>query len=237
MMPGGHHSFRQQPLAFPPREPYALSDFVVGANGELLTLLDAIMPRARFQCCWVSGPAGAGKTHLLQGACHAVASRGGLVAYVPLRAVHGEAEAFAGLDDFDLIAIDDVDVSAGARMIEEALLALYQAMSAHDQGTLLLAAPVSAQRSSFALADLASRFRAAASYPLRELDDDGKGEVLRRYAARNGLDLRHDVRRWLLERGPRALPELLRLVDRLDAAAAAAQRRLTLPFARSVLDL
>ena len=44
-----------------------------------------------------------------------------------------------------------------------------------------------------------------------------------------------DVARYLVDRLPRALPDLLAILDRLDQASLAAKRPLTLPFVRAQL--
>ncbi len=72
---------------------------------------------------------------------------------------------------------------------------------------------------------------------LDALDDAGRREALRRRAARRGLELDDAVLDWLFRRVDRDLKSLTALLDRLDRAAMAAQRRLTVPFVRQALDL
>ncbi len=50
-----------------------------------------------------------------------------------------------------------------------------------------------------------------------------------------GFELPEEVARWLQRRYPRDMGTLYQLLDTLDSAALVAQRRLTLPFIRSVL--
>ena len=71
---------------------------------------------------------------------------------------------------------------------------------------------------------------------MRPLNDDQKCEALQRRATWRGLELPDETARFLLTRCERTTGHLFRLLDRLDRAALARQRRLTVPFVRTVLD-
>ena len=68
-----------------------------------------------------------------------------------------------------------------------------------------------------------------------ELDDDAKLEVLGRRAGQLGFELPEETGRYLLTRSQRGLADLLELLDGVDRAALAAQRRVTVPFLRDYL--
>jgi DnaA family protein len=51
-----------------------------------------------------------------------------------------------------------------------------------------------------------------------------------------GLELPDDTARYLLTRSRRDMASLYEVLDRLDKEALRAKRRLTIPFARMVLD-
>ncbi len=63
-----------------------------------------------------------------------------------------------------------------------------------------------------------------------------RAEALQRRAQWRGFSLPDDTADYLLARVGRDTGSLFRLLDRLDRAALAAQRRLTIPFVRSVLE-
>src|SRR3546814_16810294 len=67
------------------------------------------------------------------------------------------------------------------------------------------------------------------------LDDDGRREVLGRRARRRGLAIDEAAIDWLLRRVDRDLSSLARLLDQLDRASLAEQRRITVPVMRQVL--
>ena len=67
------------------------------------------------------------------------------------------------------------------------------------------------------------------------VNTDGRREVLRQRARRRGWALEEPALEWLLRRVGRDLGGLTALLDRLDRASLAAQRRITVPFLRQVL--
>ena len=73
-------------------------------------------------------------------------------------------------------------------------------------------------------------------YQVRELDDAGRIEALRLRALQRGLQLPAETADYLLRRMPRDLNSLLAVLDDLDVASLAAQRRLTVPFIRDALE-
>ncbi|MGO4774468.1 hypothetical protein AB4084_02905 [Lysobacter sp. 2RAB21] len=85
------------------------------------------------------------------------------------------------------------------------------------------------------LPDLRSRLSQCTRIVLSPLDDAGRGEVLRQRAQRRGLALEEAALDWLLKRVDRDLGGLTALLDKLDRASLAAQRRITVPFLRQTL--
>ena len=87
----------------------------------------------------------------------------------------------------------------------------------------------------FGLPDLRSRLGQCTRITLSPLDDEGRREVLRQRAQRRGLVMDDAALDWLLKRVGRDLGGLTALLDRLDRASLAAQRRITVPFLRQTL--
>ena len=85
------------------------------------------------------------------------------------------------------------------------------------------------------LPDLRSRLAQCTRLVLERLDDAGRGEVLRLRARRRGLQVDAAAIDWLLRHQGRDLSGLTALLDRLDRASLAAQRRITVPFLRAQL--
>lgn len=188
---------------------------------------------------WLWGPPECGRTHLLQAAVAAAGDQGRRAAYLPLRATDDGAPlpagALDGMGDFDLVALDDLDAVAGEAVFEQALFGLFEQLRAAG-GRLLAAAGAPPSDVPFRLPDLASRLSSGGAYRLQALDDDGRLEALRIRARFRGFELPDETGRYLLKRLARGPASLFRLLDTLDDASLVAQKRLTIPFVRAVLD-
>ena len=225
--------FPQLPLPIALRESVTLDNFVAGDNHQLLHMLQHILePGAeRFVYCW--GAPGCGKTHLLQAACQLTAS----IFYLPLsQLVDYSPEVLDGLHHAALVAIDDVDAAVGSPHWERALFDLYNRIRDGGETVLVVSGRAPPSRLGLALADLQSRLAWGLVFHISPLDDEGKIAVLRSRARSRGLGLPDEVAGYLLRHCDRDLSALLDLLDRLDRASLAGQRRLTVPFVKDVLE-
>jgi DnaA family protein len=100
---------------------------------------------------------------------------------------------------------------------------------------LVISAEVPPALIQWSLPDLGSRCAASAIFQLRALDEEEQQEALKLRARARGVELPDDTARWLLRRFPRDMHTLYELLDTLDEASLVAQRRLTVPFIRTVL--
>lgn len=202
--------------------------FAPGPNGELIAALRGADPAP----LWLWGAPGSGKTHLLQGACAAAGTAA--AAYFPMGTPHLPPEALQGFASLGVLCIDDMEAVAGDLRWERALFELFnEALELRSRLVLAASAPPTALP--WTLEDWRSRATACIVYQLRELDDEGRIEALRLRALQRGLQLPAETADYLLRRMPRDLASLLGLLDDLDEASLAAQRRLTIPFIRDAL--
>jgi DnaA family protein len=220
---------RQLALGVRLRADAVFASFAPGVNTEIISALHE-------QGCgplWIWGGKGSGKTHLLQAVC---AAAGEAAAYFPLdRSLALPPEALRGFESCRALCVDDVDAVAGDMSWETALFDLFNA-AAELHTRLIFAAAVPPRQPPWRLKDWQSRAAACVVYQLRELDEDGRIEALRRHAAQRGLQLPLETAQYLLKRQPRDLRSLLEILDALDEASLAAQRRLTIPFIRDALE-
>ncbi|MBW8312143.1 MAG: DnaA regulatory inactivator Hda [Rhizobium sp.] len=199
---------------------------------------DAVRAAARGESrdwLFLAGPAGSGKSHLLLAACAEAASAGRRAAYLPLAAFAGRlAAALAQQEGFDLVCLDGLDAIAGNAEDEEALFHFHNRARAGG-GVVLYAARGNPAALGIVLPDLVTRLGQCVRLTLEPLDEAGRRAVLRERAARRGLELDDTVLDYLLRRVDRDLASLTRLLDTLDRASLAAQRRITIPFLRQHL--
>lgn len=226
----------QLPLALRWPAQQRFDTFLRGENALAVELLRDVARSAQAPWAFVAGAPGSGKTHLLLAACAAADEAGRTAQYLPLQRVRaGAGAALRALGGSELLALDDVDLLAGDADAEHALFDLYNRCRA-ERHTLLFAAAAPPAQVGFALPDLVSRLAACAQAVLRPLTDDGRREALRRRAYVRGLILDEAVLDFLFSRTQRDLASLAALLDRVDREALAAQRRITVPFLRQLLD-
>lgn len=232
---GGGPAGAQLPLTlrYPPDQ--RLDTYVVAPEG-VLPQLRALATGEAAEWLYLAGPAGTGKTHLLLATCAAAETAGRRATYLPLAAATGRLrEALDAMEGHDVVALDGLDAIAGAREDEHALFDAHNRARASG-ASILYAARGAPEALDLTLPDLRSRLSQCSRLTLQPLDDAGRAEVLRQRARRRGLVLEDAALDWLLRRTGRDLAALTALLDRLDHASLAAQRRITVPFLRQVLS-
>lgn len=223
---------QQLPLGVSIQDRATFASFYPGPNPMAVERLRSIAYGDR-GVIWLWGAKGSGRSHLLQAACAAAGAR--RAAYLPLRELGEAATGF--LSDvrlLDLLCIDDIGCRIGHRDFELTLFSAYRSLEERGGG-LIVAADQAPVGLNWVLADIRSRFGAAEIFQLKALDDEGEREALRLRAASRGLDLPEETARYLLRRFPRDMSTLGRLLDEIDLASLSAQRRLTVPFVKSIL--
>jgi DnaA family protein len=226
---------RQLTLGVQLKERATFASFLTARNQELIAHLKHVAATGSPGATWLAGPHAAGKSHLLQGACAAVAD-GRRAAYLPLETLLPFGpESLQGAESLDLACIDDIQAVAGLEAWEQRLFSLWQAALEH-RGALLFAARENPAHVEFGLADLKSRLTSSAVFAVRELNDDEQIEALQLRAHLRGLELPPETARYLQHRYPRDMRTLCEIFDTLDDASFIAQRRLTVPFIRDVID-
>jgi DnaA-homolog protein len=219
-------------LRWPRRQRF--EHFHAGANAAAVSAVRELATNKGTPWLYLSGSSGSGKSHLLLAACQAANEAGRTVQYLPLKALQDRALAIRGVAGSEFIALDDLDKLAGQRDAEHALFDLYN--RARAEGTaLIFAAEAVPTQLSLTLPDLRSRLGACTQFALKPLDDSERREVLKSQAGSRGIELDDTVLDWLFARYARDIGALLDLLERLDQASLAAQRRITVPFLRTFL--
>ncbi len=172
----------------------------------------------------IHGPPGSGKSHLAE-----VWHRRSGAEVVP--AMHlSEVPLDAG--DTPALVIDGLD----GPIDERALLHTYNAM-AERGGHLLLTALVPPARWPLALPDLASRLRLAPAVALGLPDDALLAALMLKLFADRQITVAPEVPAYVVPRIERTFEAVAHLVERLDRAALAEGRAVTVPLVRAVLAL
>jgi len=179
----------------------------------------------------------AGCSHLLQAVCHATEPVGRTAVYLPLDELTDLGPGvLEGMEHLDLVCLDNLQHVAGDPAWEEALFHFFNRIRA-EENQLLIAANRPPRQLGIVLPDLASRLSWGVVFQVQGLSDDGKIQALQVRAKGRGFEISEEVARFLIHRASRRTGDLLNLLDKLDSASLSAQRKITIPFVKQVLDL
>lgn len=218
------------------RDGSVFASYFPGRNRPAVDALRALRTGEPPTCVYLHGAAGTGKTHLLQALCANAGQRGEGAAYLPLRDLTAMGpELLSGCGELDCVCVDDVELIAGRRDWELAMFALHQALDEH-RGRLMVSGAVPPAASGITLADLRSRLGGGLVLTLHALDESEQIAALQLRAHIRGFELPDETAQFLLRRLPRDMTTLCAFLDELDEASLAAQRRLTVPFVREVVE-
>lgn len=230
-----HTNYRQLPLAFVPREVFSFETLVAGSNALMIGILQQCVSGEGEQQIYTWASSRSGKSHIMQAACRMASDHQRSVCYLPAaEMIQQSVSILEDLEQLDLVCIDDIEYMAGSTVWEEALFDLINRMRENGR-PLLLSASLSPEAIPVILPDLRSRLAWGPVFQLQPLNDDEKYQALSLRAHQRGLELPQNVFEYLLRRYPRDLFGLFERLEKLDEASMAMQRKLTVPFVKSVL--
>jgi len=218
-------------LAAPP-EP-TLDNFVCGANAETLAILRELAhgssrlawtTQTELRAIYLWGPAGSGRSHLLQALARALPA-----AAVRLLDARSAPEAFVHDPQVSHWLIDDCDQLDATR--QEAAFHLFTALQTQRTAVWLATgqAPPAALP---VMPELATRLGWGLVLQVQRLSDADTALALQRTLSERGVAASADLIPWLMTHTPRNLGQLRALVDALDAYALSRKRAITLPLLR-----
>lgn len=217
------------------RDDARFANFYRGANEQVSQALQGQWTIAGEPFIYIWGSTGAGVSHLLQAACHYAEGIGHQSMYLPLAdLIEVGPGILEGVEQLPLVAIDDLEQVMGRADWEEGLFHLFNRIR-DRQGHLLIGAKMPPAQSGCKLPDLLSRLTWGVTYQVDTLTDEEKVQALILRARQRGFDLLDDVALFIMNRGPRDMAGLCRVLDQLDQASLKAKRKLTIPFVKSEL--
>lgn len=209
----------------PVRTALGREDFVVApSNAVALAMIDAPWPQGKLV---LTGPEGAGKTHLAH--VWAKSSQARIIPAAPL--------AQADLQDLSQgpLVVEDVPCIAEDSAAQTALFHLHNMLIAAGQPLLMTGTPAPSHWH-LSLPDLQSRVQGAGHARLDPPDDALLATVMYKLFDDRQLRPREDVVPYLIKRIERSFAAAGQIVAALDARSLAERREITRAFATEVLD-
>ena len=213
-----------------------LDSFYAAGQTEAVSMVKRYLQNSAGQPpLYLFGASGSGKSHLLYASCiyaqeHGLTSQ--LLALQDYQQL--SPRLLDDLEQLGVVCLDNIQAIAVDLSWQIAVFDLYNRMVEQGKALIIVANQTPAQLG-FKLADLVSRLHACQSLQLRLLTDDDKQKLLQQKAHQRGMELGDDVARFLLNRYERDIRSLVAILDQLDKASIVHQRKLTIPFIKSIL--
>lgn len=225
----------QIPLHFEFQADKTFATFYPGAHAEIVAHLKNTAAGYGERQIFLWGDRGSGKSHLLQACCQEAHRQQHSSFYLDLAASLPGPEILEGLDEFDLICLDNIETIAGHGDWEHALFHFYN-RSRENAHHLIIGSLLPPGELPIALPDLKTRLAWGLTLHLQPYSEQDKIALLAFKAKQLGFEVPPQVARFLLSHYARDLPSLWTLLDELDRETLAAKRKLTVPFIKHVLE-
>lgn len=226
---------RQLPLQFEFKANHTFDDFFPGANQEIIEHLKNCITGNGEPFIFLWGTSGYGKSHLLQACCHQAHNLKLRSLYFDLTPPLPEPLLLNGLDECDLVCLDNIENMVGKPDWEQALFNFFN--QHRDRGhQLILSAACSPNALAIQLPDLKTRLNWGLTLKIKALSDDDRIDALILKADRLGFEIAPQTGRYLVSHYDRNPESLWILLEKLNHASLAAKRKLTLPFLKEILQ-
>lgn len=222
-------------LSLEPR--YRFANFIAHqqptvASWSMVDVLSNFVKSSSEQQCYIYAQKHFGKTHLLQALCRYVnmAPTANKALYCPLKSwVKHDVAILNQLDNYFLLALDDVDAIAGNRQWETALFNLINRARAR-RSKLVFSASNTPSGLAIQLADLSSRLNWGQVIEIPDFDDDNKIKWLQQTALGMGFKLDKNLAAYIIKHLSRDRGKMLQLLEQANVLSLQQQRKITLPL-------
>ena len=245
---------QQIPLQLVVHKDCHFDNFWVGPHAALVDALRAWLHSPSFNCQYLQGTDGTGKSHLIQACCHELQSKGLRSMYLGFPELlsywlerghddQGDSDSWVeALLDTDVLFIDDIDeqivLNASQRKaIDRNLFKLLNRAILAEKPRILFSSKRALEQLPFELEDLRSRLRIMQVLNLIQLSEEQVLEWLEFKAEQLGFKLEDDSAHFLLRRWPRDLHALSQALNRLNEFSLVEKRRVTVPAIKQALGI
>ncbi|RMH18275.1 MAG: DnaA regulatory inactivator Hda [Gammaproteobacteria bacterium] len=226
---------RQIPLDFKNWHPQCFETFLIGHNSIAVESLKRIQD---FLSIYLWGPSGSGKTHLIQAVHHDLADKGlegGVLDMQKTNSRQVLQKMKDNLSELQYLCLDNIDSIAQTNLEKDVFFLVNEMLE--KRYPLVVSARKLPQQCRFNLEDLSSRLSWGPEFLLQTLNEEQTKSLVKQCALRRGVIFSDDAIEFLFRRSRRDLKTLMTTLDQLDHASLSAQRKLSIPFLKTVLNL
>ena len=226
----------QFPLQFEFQANKGFDSFYPGSYPDIIEALHQLVSGAGERQIFLYGSKGYGKSHLLQASCQLAHQQGINSFYYSFdRRKLPTLDMFEGLEQMELVCFDDVDEISGLLDWEQAFLNFFE-QHLENNHRLVVTALVHPNELEIKLPDLRQHLLEGLTLKLKPQADEESVSALIYKASHIGLTITPKVGHFLLSHYASDLPSLWILLEQLDKATLSAQRKLTIPFLKQIME-
>ncbi|NMP32485.1 DnaA regulatory inactivator Hda [Thalassotalea sp. M1531] len=216
------------------------NSYIGKTNETVVTILSDFVAKAGdksdINSFYLFGGVGVGKSHLLHAASN-LADELGKTSLCISMSDHSllSVEALDGLEQIDLICIDDIQHIAGNLVWQQAIFDLFNRVK--EQGRqLIISGETTINELGIELPDLRSRLSWGFIEQLKSLSEEEKMAAVEFRAVKRGLSIQPEVIKYLFTHYSRDMAKLIQYLDTLDKLSIREQRKITIPFVKEALN-
>jgi len=221
----------------------SFASFIPGQNVHVCSHLNELLNQSDSKkvnnwLTYLFSDSGLGKSHLLYATCQQAELVGESCIYLSFtEKQHMSPDVLIGLEHYRLICLDDIEKLQGESAWQIAVFDLINRVSELNNSCLVITGDQPPKQLSLELPDLISRLSWGTNFQLYSLNDVQRRQALIVKAQHRGLNMSKDVAKYLVNHWQRDMPALIASLDILDEQSLQQQRKLTIPFVKSILKL
>ena len=221
----------------------SFASFIPGQNAQACSHLNSLFSQLQNKkennwLTYLFSDSGLGKSHLLYATCQQAEFSGDTCIYLSFNEIkYLSPDVLLGLEYYRLICLDDIEKLQGESAWQIAVFDLINRVKEQNNSYLVITGNQPPQLLSLELPDLTSRLSWGTNFQLYSLTDEQRQKALIVKAQHRGLNMSKDVAKYLVNHWQRDMPALIASLDILDEQSLQQQRKLTIPFVKSILAL
>jgi DnaA family protein len=213
----------------------SFASFIPGQNAQACSHLNTLFSQFETKMVnnWLTylfSDSGMGKSHLLYASCQQAELVGETCIYLSFN-----EKQYMSPDV--LLGFDDIENLQGERAWQVAVFDLINRVKEQNNSCLVITGNQPPKNLSLELPDLISRLSWGTNFQLYSLTDEQRRQALIVKAQHRGLNMSKDVAKYLVNHWQRDMPALIASLDILDEQSLKQQRKLTIPFVKTILGL
>ena len=226
----------QFPLAFEFQANQGFNTFFTASNQDIVSQLQKLILGTGERQIFLYGEAALGKSHLLQACCQFAHTQGMNPFYYPFEEKRlPSLSMLENLEEVKLVCFDNINEIIGNLDWEQAFLNFLN-QNAENNNRLILTARTNPKEIEVKLPDLKNSLSSGLSLELNPLEQNETITALIHKASYMGITISRKVGHFLVTHYASDLPSMWILLEQLDKATLSAQRKLTIPFLKQILE-